>query len=151
MGRGARTMPELRQERAVSYLLSLLQKHVACKHMGGSALKLLEPLFLSRTQWWPRGTLRCTRRTSGGSVQRTAKPRRSAEDSPRHPHAVLRKRPISSLRNHNKACSTPQVTPTPQDSQPLVPLWRQAPPCLRTAWGRRPQARRRPRSRARWR
>lgn len=41
MGRGARTMPELRQERAVSYLLFLLQKHVACKHMGGSALKLL--------------------------------------------------------------------------------------------------------------
>ena len=41
MGRGARTMPELRQERAVSHLLFLLQKHVACKHMGGSALKLL--------------------------------------------------------------------------------------------------------------
>ena len=34
-------MPELRQERAVSHLLFLLQKHVACKHMGGNALKLL--------------------------------------------------------------------------------------------------------------
>ena len=135
MGRGARTMPELRQERAVSYLLSLLQKHLACKHMGGSALKLLV------TTTFPfANAVVATRHSSLHPPDErwlcAANPHRSAEDSPRHPHAVLQKRPISSLRNHNKACSTPQVTPTPQDSQPLVPLWRQAPPRTIQAFGR---------------